>query len=100
MSTFIFQYVHLLQRLRELEKRLGLDPLSKHESIVLAVIADLCDEHGKHADLTLVRDIVTANGVSAPSLYSCLRSLRKRGLLDKSDVRGAGIYYIPEKLAV
>lgn len=96
MSSFIFQYVHLLQRLRELEKRLGLDPLSKHESIVLAVIADLCDEHGEHALLTQVRDVVMQNGVSAPSLYSCLRSLRQRGLLDKSDVRGSGIYFIPK----
>lgn len=97
MSSYLFQYIHLLQRLRELEKRLGLSPLSKHESIVLAVMADLCDEHGEHATLPQIRDIVNGYGVSAPSLYSCLRSLRKTGLIEKSDVRGAGIYFVPKK---
>ncbi|WP_226623530.1 hypothetical protein [Alloyangia pacifica] len=90
--------LHLREMLRQLERDVGLEDLSRFERDVLLAAHGLCQRPGEMISSEQIREHALVRPAAQATFYRALRTLLARGLLERAGESKAKTYVVRSDL--
>ena len=90
--------LQLREMLRQLERDVGLEDLSRLERDVLLAAHGLCEQPGDVISSEQIRDHALVRSSAQATFYRAIRTLLDRGLLERADDTKARAYVVRSDL--